>query len=601
MSAAIKYQAESLAADFTRTCAVLDGTRTLALLVGADGTILNLNQPLADILGAAADVLKGTPFWTLLPPDRRDAVRSLLEQVAQERCSCREDANYGGRWYDCRWTPKLNPESGVIGIFMLGWDVTEHQQRLVGSADGITERNQPAGTPGHSQKRLDLFFNQSLDGFYFSELDEPVVWNDATNKDAALGYIAAHQRITEANDAMLALYGASRETFRGRLVSSFFRHDSVKGRQFQRQLFDQGRIRVESCERTDSGAEVWIEGDYICIYDEQRRIVGTFGTQRDITARKQSEAALSSSQRRFTTIFQACPIAAGISRLDTGQFTEVNEAFLTLFGYSREEVLGHSAAELGLWPHPGEWSQLPSLLRDGGRVPQIEAKFRGKSGDTGDLLISAATIELNGERALLSMLLNVSERKELEERLRQSQKMEGIGHLAGGLAHEFNNILGALMMQLDLARDSSQPEATELLKESGGLCQRAADLISKLLAFSRKSRMKKQPLDLREIVARHCKTLAPLLGERISVNLSLPKGLPQVSADAVMMDQVLMNLCLNARDAMRGGGDSNPPAGVGVQAGAGAGPRRGSAGAVRLLIGCRHRLRHGRPNHKPAV
>jgi CheY-like chemotaxis protein len=132
--------------------------------------------------------------------------------------------------------------------------------------------------------------------------------------------------------------------------------------------------------------------------------------------------------------------------------------------------------------------------------------------------------------------------------------MEGIGHLAGGMAHEFNNILGALMMHLDLARVSSQPEATELLNEAGGLCRRAADLISKLLAFSRKSRMKKQPLDLGGIVARHCKTMAPLLGERISVNLSLPEGLPLVCADAVMMDQVLMNLCLNARDAMRGGG-----------------------------------------------
>jgi PAS domain S-box-containing protein len=445
MSAAPKNLAESLAANFAGTCAVIEGTQTLALLVGPDGTILDVNQHLAERWGSAADDLKGTPFWRHMPPDRRTTVRSFFQQVAQERRPNRTEVDFGGRWYDCRWTPRLSPENEVVGVVMLGWDMTGYKPAVtslrasedppqkvahpVGIADGMTEQPQPAEALCDSQKRLNLFFNQSLDGFYFSQLDAPVVWNEATNKDAALEYFAIHQRITEANDAMLAQYGASRATFLGRLVSSFFHHNPEKGRRFQRRLFDEGRMHVESCERMESGKEVWIEGDYSCIYDDQRRIVGTFGTQRDITARK-----------------------------------------------------------------------------------------------------------------------------ELEERLRQSQKMESIGRLAGGMAHEFNNILAALIMNLDLAGVSSQTEAAELLNESGRLCRRAAELVGKLLAFSRQSLMQPQPMDLGIVVAQNCKTLAPLLGERISVDLSLPEGLPLVCADAVVIEQVLMNLCLNARDAMKDGG-----------------------------------------------
>jgi signal transduction histidine kinase len=144
---------------------------------------------------------------------------------------------------------------------------------------------------------------------------------------------------------------------------------------------------------------------------------------------------------------------------------------------------------------------------------------------------------------------------ELEERLRQSQKLEGIGHLAGGIAHEFNNILAAMTMNLNLVQMSSlEAEARELLSEIEKLSRKAAALIKQLLAFSRQSMLQPQHVDVVAVVSRQCTMLERLLGERITLEFSSAPTLPWVNADKSMIEQVLLNLCLNARDAMKNGG-----------------------------------------------
>jgi signal transduction histidine kinase len=147
----------------------------------------------------------------------------------------------------------------------------------------------------------------------------------------------------------------------------------------------------------------------------------------------------------------------------------------------------------------------------------------------------------------------------VEERLRQSQKMEGIGHLAGGMAHEFNNILTPMMVDLRLvqmfgAAAGAHDRGQDLLREMEALSRRAADLIKQLLAFSRHSVMQLRPMDLAATVSRQCEMLSRLLGGRITLEFSSTDDLPWVIADRTMIEQVLLNLCLNARDALRNGG-----------------------------------------------
>lgn len=417
------------------------------------------------------------------------------------------------------------------------------------------ERDRSEAALRESQRRLSLFFNQSLDGYYFSAMDEPLDWHGRSDKDAMLDYAREHQRIAEANEAILRQYRTDRDKFIGRTLDSFFQHDSVRGRQLHCKLFDEGRLHVETCERRDDGAPVWVEGDYVCVHDDARRIVGTFGIQRDITDRKQAEQALRESEERFSTLFRSNPVPAGIMRIDNSQFIEVNDAFLRLTGFAREEVLGHTAVELGVWPVPAERERAIQLVRERGRISQFEAKFRTKAGEIHDQLFSCEVVVLSGQSYLLGMILDITERKQLENRLRQSQKMEGIGHLAGGMAHEFNNILAAIMMNIGLLRQEDlNLESREMVLEVGALSQRAAALIKQLLAFSRQSVMRVQPLDWAEVVANQIRMLRRVLGERIVIELTAPRYLPRVNADRVMLEQILLNLCLNARDAMADGG-----------------------------------------------
>jgi PAS domain S-box-containing protein len=137
-------------------------------------------------------------------------------------------------------------------------------------------------------ERLEVFFSQSLDGFFFMMLDEPIAWNEHADKDALLDYAFDHHRVTKANDAMLRQYGASREQFVGITPRQLFRHDLEYGRRIWREFFDRGRLHVETEERRLDGDPIFIEGDYICFYDAEQRITGHFGIQRDVTERRRA-------------------------------------------------------------------------------------------------------------------------------------------------------------------------------------------------------------------------------------------------------------------------------------------------------------------------
>ncbi|MBN1836871.1 MAG: PAS domain-containing protein, partial [Spirochaetales bacterium] len=138
--------------------------------------------------------------------------------------------------------------------------------------------------PAVSQEDLlELFFSQSLDGFFFMMLDAGVHWDEHTDKDACLEYVFDHQRLTKVNDALLAQYGAARGELLGRIPRELFAHDVAYGKALWRRLFDQGRLHVDTDERKLDGTPMWVEGDYICLYDPEQRIVGHFGIQREVT------------------------------------------------------------------------------------------------------------------------------------------------------------------------------------------------------------------------------------------------------------------------------------------------------------------------------
>jgi PAS domain S-box-containing protein len=154
----------------------------------------------------------------------------------------------------------------------------------------------------NADDRLELFFSQSLDGFFFMMIDEPVRWDDSVDKDRVLDYVFEHQRVTKVNDAMLAQYGATRESFLGTTPKDLFRHDLVHGRRVWREFFDHGRLHVETDERRLDGTPIRVEGDYLCFYDAEGRITGHFGIQRDVTERERASQSLRQYNRRLQVL-----------------------------------------------------------------------------------------------------------------------------------------------------------------------------------------------------------------------------------------------------------------------------------------------------------
>lgn len=262
------------------------------------------------------------------------------------------------------------------------------------------------------------------------------------------------------------------------------------------------------------------------------------------------------AESKFRTAFHANPESITITTLEEGVYVEVNNAFVATMGYDRSELIGKGALELNLWVDKGDRIPLVDKLRRGERVSEVEVRFRSKARGERQLLLSADPVQVQGQPCILSIMRDVTEQRLLEQQSVQARKMEAIGRLAGGVAHDFNNILMIVSANAELLERSKNDPArieryTRQITDATG---RAASLTKQLLAFSRQQVLHPTILDLNAVVTELWKMLPRLLGEDVNTVLSLDSALGQVSADRGQLDQVIINLAVNARDAMPQGG-----------------------------------------------
>jgi PAS domain S-box-containing protein len=319
----------------------------------------------------------------------------------------------------------------------------------------------------------------------------------------------------------------------------------------------------------NSGKTIQIEGDVFTRRDGSLfpvsynsspiisgvQIAGAVLAFHDITERKRAEEELLQSEQRYRLLFERNPQPMWVFDLETLAFLEVNVAAIHHYGYSREEFLTLTIKDI----RPQE--DVPNLLANVSRITSQHEeasiwKHRKKDGTIIDVEITAHELTFYGRPAQMVLAYDVTERRVLEEQLRQSQKMEAVGQLAGGVAHDFNNLLTVITGYSDLTLrrlDNESPfrSSLEEIKKAG---ERAASLTRQLLAFSRKQVLQPKVLQLNAVVADVDKMLRRLIGEDIDALTLLEPSLGQIKADPGQIEQVILNLAVNARDAMPQGG-----------------------------------------------
>ena len=274
----------------------------------------------------------------------------------------------------------------------------------------------------------------------------------------------------------------------------------------------------------------------------------------EVEERARIQEALRTSEDRFSKAFQNCPIPMSIQSHPDARFLDANPAFLDLTGYPRNDLLQRTGAELRLWEDgaaPVQAEADPYL-----RVRNRPSTVRRSDGSSRNTIVWAEPITLQTGPCLLLILEDVTDRVRLEAQLRQSQKLEAVGCLAAGVAHEFNNLLTVIQGHSGLLRTriaDSDPSA-ESVDRIAQASQRAASLTRRLLAFSHKQPLQFKAVNLSLFIQGLSRTLSQILGERFQLQLDCVPDLPVTRADEGNLEQILFNLTLNARDAMRDGG-----------------------------------------------
>ena len=328
------------------------------------------------------------------------------------------------------------------------------------------------------------------------------------------------------------------------------------------------QVQVRPMDSSDAGAHRFRanrkDGQviHVEVHGGRTRYVGRpaiIGTILDVTERQLAETALRDSEERFRAMFEQGPIGMVLASPET-RFVQVNAAFCEMLGYTEAELIGRSFVDI---THPEDAGGTPEsaqkvfedaesaavrlnkrYLRKDGTLVQAETTVSFVRDASGQVLGAVAMIE------------DVTERRELEEQLQQMQRLESVGQLAGGVAHNFNNALTAIYGYSELlARrfDATDP-ALKDLEQIQRVAEQSAELTRQLLAFSRKERVRPSVFCLNDAVETTRDLLTPLIGEHIRFRLRLDRKLGNVHCDRTYMEQVITNLILNARDAMPDGG-----------------------------------------------
>lgn len=319
-------------------------------------------------------------------------------------------------------------------------------------------------------------------------------------------------------------------------------------------------VRAELINYTKSGEEFWLELDIVPLANEEGWFTHWIAVQRDITSRKKAEEVLEANEERFRVVAKFTGSAVGDwdLRTDTQWWSD---GFVEITGFEPDKVGSFHS----FWRdrvHKDDLEKYDTAWRNlfFGQTSELSERYRVKRLDGTWVLIedrAFATLDDQGKVIrVLGLITDVSDRATLEDRLRQAQKMEAVGQLTGGIAHDFNNLLTIILGNTEILEEelSDLPHLQRLAKMSLDAADRGADLTSRLLAFSRTQALQPKVLDVAPLIQGMDGLLRRTLPENIDIEIVQSGGLWKIEADASQLESALLNLSVNARDAMPSGG-----------------------------------------------
>jgi PAS domain S-box-containing protein len=434
--------------------------------------------------------------------------------------------------------------------------------RLVVAQD-VTEATRAAEEVRESSERYRFFIGRTAEGVWRAAVEPPVPV-DAPEEEQ-VERCMRHARLVEVNDAMLRMYGGTAPGgLVGTLLSSTLDLADPRSREFFRAFVRSGyrTVELDSFESDRDGAPRWFVSNLLGVV-EDGFLTAIWGTQRDVTEHRASDELVRATRDRLEAVVEASPLPIVVLDVQ-GDVTGWNHAAETVFGWTAEECLGRRLRCVPV-DREGEYDTFRGEVLGGRPFTARETVRVRKDGTRIDVSISTAPLHDAEGRPIgvVALYQDISGRKGAEEALRQSQeqfrqaqKMEAVGRLAGGIAHDFNNLLSAILsyselVMADLPQGHPSRDDLEQIRQAGN---RAAELTHQLLAFSRRQLLQLRHLNLNAIVAGVDRMLRRVIGEDIELRAVLSPGLSATRGDAGQLEQVLMNLAVNARDAMPAGG-----------------------------------------------
>lgn len=508
---------------------VLVETTPVGVLIIVGDAIVYANPGAARITGYSRDEMVGASFVTGVHPE----FRSLMT----ERAFARQEGRLAADEFEIKIVTKGGEERWIHGSS--GLAMLSGGPALVTTFFDVTERRRAEQEREESRRMLRLVLDT---------IPVRVFWKDLESR-----YLGCNRLF--AQDAGLhsweEVVGKTDFEMTWREQAALYRADDAAVI-----ASGEAKLNYEEPQTTPSGSKLVLRTSKVPLRGADGNIFGVLGTYEDITDRKRAEEALKESEERYRSLVELSPDAIAI-HVD-GQLVFVNEQGARLLGYSSPaEMVGRHVLE---FVHPDYHAVVMERTRrallERQAQPLMGEVLLRADGTPVEVEVANTPFTYHGAPAVQVVVRDVSERRKVEERLRQAQKMEAVGQLAGGLAHDFNNILQALLSttQVLKARHQQDGELATGLSEIEAYVRRGAVLARQLLLFARREVTRLALADLNEVVGATASMLRRLMPENVTLEVALACGVLPVRVDRGQIEQVLVNLAVNAREAMLGGG-----------------------------------------------